>query len=750
MAKEPAYVKQARDFLSGASRTVDQLQQICKASLKVNDTSTAREVLAFARQRPDAVEDLAEAAEDKQDWFWIREAVLTSKDPEIETSRRHDHALKLLTSRFGALSSPKLTDGEVLGTAGGICKRKWQDLGQTTDLKRAGAFYDRGALQGLGDDGYCQVNAAFVEDVLASLGDERDRRLARAKQLREELVAGLKPLSQVDPGSHWWNAASRAEALFGLSRFKEATATISAVKDIHPAPWELETTVRQLAQLARLRFEKPLDNPEVFEFFDALVPGEAAQMYEAVMGRVGLALSGGGFRASFYHLGVLARLAELDVLRHVSVLSCVSGGSIVAVCYFMLLRELLQRAKKPTHREYVDLVASLIDHFRGAVDRNLRAKIQPSKAKVAWRFIAEGRQGLLDPAHASAVLDEWFYDPLAAKLGVANGLCMHDLVFNPAGHPTGDDALPFRPGVDNWLRHDKVPVLVVNATTVNTGHGWQFTPTWMGESPWTVHEAADAVPRLDWAWYDVDSGWHMKVSRAVAASAGVPGIFEPLDLGTKHADGIEVRLVDGGVHDNQGTVALLASNCSVVIVSDACGQLLFEEAGNIGVSGLIGYGKRVMDMLMERVRLANFADLASRRRVGLLQALMFVHMKAGLDADVKPPRHSQKSYTIERSVLSPSGVRKDFQRALAELRTDLDDFSEDEQMALMACGYQMSTFNARRDLAHVKGLTVKDALETPDTWCFGKMHKEITSTSGSTPDRERLLEAFAKGSKLEV
>ena len=30
---------------------------------------------------------------------------------------------------------------------------------------------------------------------------------------------------------------------------------------------------------------------------------------------LGLALSGGGFRASLFHIGVLARLAELDLLR---------------------------------------------------------------------------------------------------------------------------------------------------------------------------------------------------------------------------------------------------------------------------------------------------------------------------------------------------------------------------------------------------------------------------------------------------
>jgi hypothetical protein len=41
-----------------------------------------------------------------------------------------------------------------------------------------------------------------------------------------------------------------------------------------------------------------------------------------------------------------------------------------------------------------------------------------------------------------------------------------------------------------------------------------------------------------------------------------------------------------------------------------------------------------MDTLMERVRLANFGDLDARRRSGLLRSLMFLHMKAGLDADV--------------------------------------------------------------------------------------------------------------------
>lgn len=44
--------------------------------------------------------------------------------------------------------------------------------------------------------------------------------------------------------------------------------------------------------------------------------------------RVGLGLSGGGFRAAGFHLGVFKKLRQLDLLQRIDVLSCVSGGSI--------------------------------------------------------------------------------------------------------------------------------------------------------------------------------------------------------------------------------------------------------------------------------------------------------------------------------------------------------------------------------------------------------------------------------------
>jgi NTE family protein len=51
---------------------------------------------------------------------------------------------------------------------------------------------------------------------------------------------------------------------------------------------------------------------------------------QAASHRIGLALSGGGIRAAVFHLGVLRRLAFERLLESVSVVSTVSGGSLVA------------------------------------------------------------------------------------------------------------------------------------------------------------------------------------------------------------------------------------------------------------------------------------------------------------------------------------------------------------------------------------------------------------------------------------
>jgi len=236
----------------------------------------------------------------------------------------------------------------------------------------------------------------------------------------------------------------------------------------------------------------------------------------------------------------------------------------------------------------------------------------------------------------------------------------------------------------------------------------------------------------------------MALGRAAAVSACVP--FEPLKIADAYRD-IQVYLVDDGVHDNQGIVSPLAMSCNVLLVSDAAGQLLFETGPTQGLLGLGTYGKRAMDTLMERVRLGNFADLDARKRSGLLRGLMFLHMKAGLDADPIRLMFSQEACESRRTPLSPSGVRKDFQQAIAELRTDLDAFTPDEIDALMACGYQMASHAFQRDLAGLNELWQEPARAS---WPFDAMLGEITSTAAGTPARGRLLEALHRGSTVTV
>ena len=736
-----ANIDDAHAFLGGASVRFEAANKLWKQLKDENELSLARLVIARIRRGEGLLDELPSTWEIKAR-LCQQHAELTSKDPELSASSRHHTAIKILRETFDLDNASLDGDAETLGIAGGICKRRWMDLGQYEDLLCAAKYYTRGAKSKVGDDGYAHINAAFMQDLLAHASGAGADAGHEAQRIREKILSELTPLEAVEPDKQWWNAATRAEALFGLGRYAEAAAAIKAVPK-RPEPWRLQTTAQQLATLAHLREKHPLENKDIQTFFEALLPGAAQAARSAVIGKVGLALSGGGFRASFYHLGVLARLAELDVLRHVDVLSCVSGGSIVGACYWLMLRNRLLTNAPMKQEDYLKLVSELIQHFKDGVAKDLRGQVQPSKAKVAWRFLRGGK-GALESELTADALEKCFYAPLWKK---QQSPYMHDLPFQPIDHDpvlAGDSQ--FNPAKHNWLRADKVPILVLNATTVNTGHAWQFTPTWMGESPWSTHPAADSVPRLQWYWYDPGSDWQFKLGRAVAASACVPGVFEPVRIDGTYDD-YKVQLVDGGVHDNQGTVALLAHNCTVLIVSDAAGQLLLEKAPTPGLTGLGGYAMRAMDTLMERVRLANYGDLASRVRTKLIRGLMFLHMKDGLDADIVRLKFSQESYEMRRTPLSPLGVRKDFQKGVAELRTDLDAFSEDEANALMACGYRMAATCFDRDLGQFEEL-----YEQPVSgdWPFKAMLAEVQSTAPSTPRRKELLDALAAGSKCTI
>ena len=84
---------------------------------------------------------------------------------------------------------------------------------------------------------------------------------------------------------------------------------------------------------------------------------------EQSLPKIGLALSGGGFRASIFHLGVIRRLEELGIMKQVSVVSSVSGGSIVAAYYIIEMERRLRERRSEIEEAPDTLDAVRVEMF---------------------------------------------------------------------------------------------------------------------------------------------------------------------------------------------------------------------------------------------------------------------------------------------------------------------------------------------------------------------------------------------------
>jgi predicted acylesterase/phospholipase RssA len=676
---------------------------------------------------------LAHVCEEHGDSEALRQqhALCTYKDRELPAARRLERALEILAEATPITQS---TDAETLGLAGAIYKRKWGLEARRSDLESALACYERGyAQEGHDSQDYCGINAAFVSDQLAALAraasgasDEARSRQAAADELRQQLV-------QRGPrASDQWAQATHAEALFGLGRFADARSHLEQARQKGSARWRQESTAMQLAELARLRGY----SSEAVDAFEAFLgEGVSGALLRGRVGKVGVALSGGGFRASLFHIGVLARLTERGILRHVEVLSCVSGGSIIGAFYYLRLRTLLESTPDEAIRDvdYVELVSRLAHDFLDCVRQDLRGRLSESVTDD-WRMLAS-RYSRTD--RVARLLEEMFFSKVDRDPGA--GLWrMTDLFITPKGRERG-----FSLRYENWLREAKVPILVLNATTLNTGHSWQFTASWMGEPPSASRERLDGSRRLRRVYYRDAPGANreLALATAVAASACVPGLFPPVTLKGLY-EGIDVELVDGGVHDNQGIASLLEQDCSVILVSDASGQLRdFERPGR----RMFGVAKRSNAVLMGRVRGSQYSDLSERRRSGTLRGLMIVHLKKGLPAPPRDWSDCKEPYRIGDDVLAyvddpDYGIDRCIQRVLAELRTDLDAFSDEEAFSLMATGYLMTGAELEKLTELVPELGDADPQLREDvTWPFAHMVERLTSGDAA------LLQALLPG-----
>ncbi len=443
--------------------------------------------------------------------------------------------------------------------------------------------------------------------------------------------------------------------------------------------------------------------------------------------KLGLALSGGGFRAALFHIGVLARLAELDLLRHVRVLSTVSGGSIVGAMYYLKLKQLLEEKRpdslKPSQAAYILLVQELENEFLKGVQSNIliRTLINPFKnAKMLLSDDYSRSDRLSELYHetfykpvvspAQETFNQWLLDVLCIK--DSRAIYLKDLKIHPPGTENGFDVRAYNDSADY-----KIPMLSINATILNTGEHWKFTATSAGVSskPQASQPLESLSPHPQLYFDDPtltqqqrDKLASLTLSDAVAASACVPSLFTPLsihDLYQQNGKEIVVELVDGGVYDNQGLATLREESCSHTICSDASGQLQFDRTPSSKLPSVIF---RTNDILMIRVRENELDDLNKQPNA------RYWHLR---DSFIGSSHFPSFSAPVDRS----DGVSNGQVYLISAIRTDLDAFSNIEANALMYDGYCLC------DCFINQSAGLKNA--PTENWNFLKIRTEITNNS---------------------
>ena len=407
-------------------------------------------------------------------------------------------------------------------------------------------------------------------------------------------------------------------------------------------------------------------------------------------GTNGLALSGGGFRATAFHLGVLRRMRELGCLQKIDVVSTVSGGSIAGAAWVHW--QWTHRYQPDTDEDWAEFESRMVELMTSGLRESvmLQGFIVPS-VLAALVFCGAAR----------ALGTGWGGYSVAVLGAIAVGYLVWHYVATRLLERAYDRHLFHAALVSDLATPDteavrRIPRLVVNATVLNTGQLGVFSPDHPVKGPesWTPRSVADGmrVERLRERGAPVPFPCELPIAKVVAASSCFPGAFasvsiavkeNALDLGGewfhRSRRPYAVQLVDGGVFDNQGTQALIDVKCDSIIVSDASSLIQVKSRPSTWQLLPLGSGavSRVLAIMYERVKalgLRRLAESGAHRRILNLDPYGDT-WKPGIPA--LPP-------TIRWF--------------LARVRTDLDRFSPMEVLTLMAHGYaatqhQVSTLN---------------------------------------------------------
>ena len=372
---------------------------------------------------------------------------------------------------------------------------------------------------------------------------------------------------------------------------------------------------------------------------------------EIVNPRIALALSGGGFRASIFHLGVLKRLAELGWLKRVDVLSTVSGGSIIGAFAVIRWQQWLQAGGDGVAFDQV-IAQPFLEQIQ---KRNFILEWLVRSPLWPWRKLTDRQFTRTETA--VELIDKWFFDGITC------------------------DQLPEHPS------------LVLNATSLHSIRSWRFTKGGLGDS---------RIGYSDW------NGRPLPLALAVCASASFPPVFPPLRIRrrdysfsgpsygeTALPDFDFIPVTDGGVYDNSGMEALfkptllpgrkLLEKPEFLLVSDggAPPRYDFRSSGLPAMTeGLLLY--RADQIAREQVTAVRtrwlMEQITTRRRQGLL-----VSLRSALDRIASPKSDQYRQFVPSTHQIPPSLLPK-----LRAIRTSLDRFTTTECSALMYHAYLMT------------------------------------------------------------
>lgn len=583
-------------------------------------------------------------------------------------------------------------DAETHRLTGAIYKRKFHSEKDLSDLYKAIFHYEIVSHDPKRDLGYGAVNTIFLyytllDQLKGSLSDEQEAGYReKIRILATETIAALVedyPTLESRKSKTEWLEPTLAELSMGLYDFEGCNRylqnSFDESDDYEPINRKEFTTTEQLIRLYDLLpGEKSMKLSAIFE---GAFHGKKLHIESIIasvrIGKVGLALSGGGFRASLFHIGVLHRLAELDILRHIQVISSVSGGSIIAMHYYLKLKRLLEKNDnfKLGKEDYQKLVGELEAEFVDGVQTNIR-----------MRAIAKNGGDL------TKILGSQYEEQLFKRTGKIPD-SMQGLYIRP--RVDSQQKASFKPHFNNFELKNKVPILIINATSLNNGHNWRFTASGMGEVPHMYDMTVDKNKIYEYTRYENFPTEFQKVSigKAVAASSAVPALFDPIDMGKLYNDTDIIKLCDGGVYDNQGIAGLMSEECDIIITSDASKQLPEQYEPS---DFRLDVAARVQDILMNKTRDSEIKIAKELSRANQIKGLSILHLKDCFKNENLKPKNQKEQPEVNKEAPCTKinlfdTLDRDVQLKLANIRTDLDAFHDLEAHALIQSGYEITS-----------------------------------------------------------